>query len=262
MRWEDIQSSLRYKLGTLFPYEQSIRAIVRDTDSTLELFINWQGSSVDCWSAILRDARNRHLELELVEFARKAYPNDKELQEAENAITLLRKTESTSLVATNLGKQTLMSTNILTVFYTYMEEDEKLVEDLLRQLTVFKRNNPFIQWYGSKRVVSEELAESMRHLNQASVILLFVSPAFLQSNIHYEEVQRAMERHNIENIAVIPIILRPTVGWRETSIGRLQAIPRGEKAVSNSGKLETTLFEVAQEVKGVIETIAGIKHSS
>ena len=251
MRWEDTQSTLRYRLGTLFYHEQSIRAVVRDADSTLELFINWQGAAIDCWSAVLREARNRHLELELVKAARRAYPQDKELQDAENAIILLRETESVSTVVAGSGGQTSVSSAI-TIFYAYIEEDEKLVEDLLRQLTLFKRHNPSIQWYGSKRIVSEELAESMKHLNRASVILLFVSPAFLESDIHYEEVQRAMERHGTEGITVIPIILRPTVGWRETYIGKLQAIPRGEKVISNSGKLETTLFEVAQEIKGVI----------
>jgi hypothetical protein len=86
MRWEEIQSDLRYKLGNLFPQEQSIHTIVRDTDSILEPFINWQGSSMDCWSAVLNEAKKRHLELELVKAARRAYPKDQELQTAESII--------------------------------------------------------------------------------------------------------------------------------------------------------------------------------
>jgi hypothetical protein len=50
-----------------------------------------------------------------------------------------------------------------------------------------------------------------KHLQDASIILLLVSPDFLASDYCYSmEMQWALERHHTGESHVIPILLRPT----------------------------------------------------
>src|SRR5436190_10474401 len=120
MRWEEIQTELRYKLGDLFSHEQSIRAIVRDVDSTLEGFVIWDGNAVDCWSGILKEVRKRQYELRLVDAAQRVYSQDGVLQQAKDKIIILHKTlalEPTSAVtSSSRPPQSLRSKFIHNIF--------------------------------------------------------------------------------------------------------------------------------------------------
>ena len=72
--------------------------------------------------------------------------------------------------------------------------------------------------------------EINQHLNNAQIILLLVSPDFMDSDYCYGvEMKRAIERHERKEARVIPIILRP-VYWQGI-LGKLQALPTDGKPV-------------------------------
>jgi hypothetical protein len=59
----------------------------------------------------------------------------------------------------------------------------------------------------------------MHHLSTAQVVLLLVSPDFMNSDYCYSiEMKRALERHETGQARVIPIILRP-VFWHGKPLG-------------------------------------------
>ena len=69
--------------------------------------------------------------------------------------------------------------------------------------------------------------EINKHLNEADIILLLISPDFIASDYCYsKEMKWAMDRHERGEARVIPIILRPVDNWKGAPFGKLQALPK------------------------------------
>ncbi len=148
--------------------------------------------------------------------------------------------------------------NTIEVFYSYAEEDEKLVKEIQKQLVLLKRLNIIADWYPGKVTLEGEEPDEqiLKHLNSARIILLLVSPDFVFSEEHGNfEVQRALERHKAREVVVIPINLRNIDNWQEMPFGRLQAIPRNGKPVIEWSNRDAAFAEIAREIRGVVERL-------
>jgi len=91
-----------------------------------------------------------------------------------------------------------------------------------------------------------------QELNAADIILLLVSPDFMNSEYCYSnEMKRALERHDKKEATVIPIILRP-VYWQGV-LGNLQALPKDAKPVisSNWHNEDDAFFNIVEGVMKV-----------
>ncbi len=90
-------------------------------------------------------------------------------------------------------------------------------------------------------------------LNTADIILLLVSPDFLSSDYCYSvEMQRALERHQVGEARVIPIILRP-VYWQDTPFGNSPVLPTKAKPVTSWSDPEEALYDVAKGIREMLE---------
>lgn len=97
-----------------------------------------------------------------------------------------------------------------------------------------------------------------RQLAEAQVILLLVSPDFMNSDYCYgNEMQRAIERHKRNEVRVIPIILRP-IYWQGAPFGKLQALPADAKPIVSSfwHDQDEALYDVTEGIHRVIEDLA------
>lgn len=96
------------------------------------------------------------------------------------------------------------------------------------------------------------------HLNEAHIILLLVSPDFINSDYCYSiEMKRAIERHDSGEVRTIPLILRPTE-WRNTPFSKLQALPRDGKPITSARRnhdRDRLFLEVAEGIRKAIESI-------
>src|SRR5882724_6366566 len=69
------------------------------------------------------------------------------------------------------------------------------------------------------------------HLNKADIILLLVSPDFLDSDYCYhKEATRALKRHNAGKARVIPVMLRDC-DWEGAPFADCQGLPKDFKPV-------------------------------
>jgi len=95
--------------------------------------------------------------------------------------------------------------------------------------------------------------EIEKHLDTAHIILLLVSPDFMKSEYCYSiEMKRAMERNELKEAQVIPIILRP-VYWQGAPFGKLQALPTNGKPVRIWQNQEKAFFDVAEGIRKAVE---------
>ena len=102
---------------------------------------------------------------------------------------------------------------------------------------------------------TEGARQSDVHLNAASIILLLVSPAFMNSDYCYGvEMQRALERHAAGEARVIPILLRP-VDWQSMPFAHMQWLPSDARPVTSWRNLDEAFVEVARGIRKMVEEL-------
>jgi tetratricopeptide (TPR) repeat protein len=140
--------------------------------------------------------------------------------------------------------------NSVEVFYSYAHEHETLCDELKKHLANLKRQGVITDWYDRDISAGKEWDEEIeRHLNSAKVILLLVSPDFMDSDyINDVEGKRAMERHEAREARVIPVILRP-VDWEGTPFSKLQALPTDAKPVTSWGDRDEAFLSVSKAIR-------------
>src|SRR5690348_16264575 len=150
----------------------------------------------------------------------------------------------------------MQQTGAIEVFYSYSHKDDSLIDDLIMHLTMLKRQNLITNWYDRDIDAGKNFeTEIAPHLNNAPVILLLVSPAFLASKYCYEdEMTIAMARHAKDEARVIPIILRPCE-WHETPFGKLKALPRDGKPISLWSNRDEAFLDVAKGIRAVVQRL-------
>lgn len=143
-----------------------------------------------------------------------------------------------------------------TIFYSYSHRDEALRDQLNTALTMLRRTGCIREWHDRKIEAGNEWkTEIDRHLEEASIILLLVSPDFLASDYCYEiEMKRALERHRRGEARVIPVILRPT-DWENAPFAHLQALPRDGRPVTSWPDRDEVLKNIAQGIREVVRTL-------
>ena len=142
------------------------------------------------------------------------------------------------------------------IFFCYTHEDEALLNKLKTHLRPLQRQNLIDIWYdrniGAGSVWEEDIKH---HLNEADIILLLISPSFIDSDYCYSiELQRAIERHKGGNVRVIPIILE-YVYWQFEPLSSLQALPTDAKPIMGWSNQNEAFFNVAAGVRKVVEEL-------
>src|SRR6266581_3119152 len=141
------------------------------------------------------------------------------------------------------------------IFFCYAHEDEQLLNKLKNHLFPLKRTRLIDVWHDRDISAGTDWEQQIKsHLNQAQIILLLVSPDFMVSDYCYGiEMQRALERHDLGEARVIPIILR-YVYWQGV-LGKLQALPTDARPIKSWPDLDEALYNVTEGIRKVIEEI-------
>ncbi len=148
------------------------------------------------------------------------------------------------------------SPQAIEVFFSYAHEDEDLRDELAKHLTMLKKRGVIKTWYDREISAGTEWeGEIDKHLNTARVILLLISPDFLNSDYCYDiELTRAMERYADGDALVIPVILRP-VDWKGELFGKLKPLPKQGKPVTSWTNRDEAFLNVAQGIRIAIERL-------
>jgi hypothetical protein len=143
------------------------------------------------------------------------------------------------------------------VFCSYAHKDESLLQELEVHLSGLRRQGLISTWHCRKILPGADRAQaSEAQLERAAVILLLVSPDFLDSDTCYEiEMQRAIERHKANVARVIPIIVRPC-DWTHTPIASLQELPLDGEPVTEWRSRDRAWNDVAAGIRRAIEDLS------
>lgn len=144
------------------------------------------------------------------------------------------------------------------IFFCYAREDEDLLNKLKNHLLPLQYQEIIDMQYDRNISAGTDWKQAIdEHLSTAHIILLLVSPDFMASDYCYGvEMKRALQRHKRGEAKVIPVILRP-VGWQDTPLGVLQALPRDGIPVidRNWHSIDYALYDVEISIKEAIRLI-------
>ena len=141
------------------------------------------------------------------------------------------------------------------IFYGYALEDEGLRNELEKHLAPMRKSGQITTWYGYKILPGmDRRSEIVSNLNSAHIILLLISPDFLNSDICYEIMQKAVERQKAGEAHVVPIILRP-VSLKSTPFETLQVLPSSGKPVTRWRDRDEALLDVVKGISRVAEVL-------
>ena len=146
--------------------------------------------------------------------------------------------------------------NLISIFMSYSHKDEDLRNQLETHLAMLKRDGVIDLWHDHRILPGDEFEKAISDaLEGAQVIMLLVSPDFLDSDYCYDkELQRAMERHHSGEARVLPVILRHC-DWHSASFGKLLATPPEGKPIMKWADIDEAFFRVTQDIRRAIEAI-------
>ena len=162
------------------------------------------------------------------------------------------------------GPGTPTSPASIEVFYSYAHEDEGLVKELRKHLSILKRQGVIREWYDREITAGTDWKGQLdQHLNSSGVILLLVSADFLASDYCYDvEMTRALERHDQGEARVIPVLLRKVDGWQGAPFGKLQSLPTDGKPVTSWNDRDEAFADVARGIRRAVSELAVLQPKS
>jgi hypothetical protein len=137
---------------------------------------------------------------------------------------------------------------------SYSHKDESLRDELETHLSMLKRDGLISTWHDRKILAGDEFeSEIDENLEDSDLILLLVSPYFIASDYCYDiEMKRALKRHKNDEARVIPLILE-YCDWHPAPFGKLEALPRDGKPVTEYPNQHKAFTEIAQGIREAIE---------
>ena len=142
------------------------------------------------------------------------------------------------------------------VFISYSHKDSSFLSELENHLIDLKKLNLISTWNDKDISPGTEWKQQiMDRLNSAQIILLLVSSDFMASDFCYSvEMERAMQRHDVNQARVIPIIVRP-VHWKGAPFSKVQALPTGGKAVTSWPTHDDAFLDITEGIQRAIEDL-------
>src|SRR5579864_5056681 len=144
----------------------------------------------------------------------------------------------------------------ISIFFCYAREDEALLNKLKAHLRPLQRQSLIDVWYDRDISAGTEWEQEIKeHLNAAQIILLLVSPDFMNSDYCFgAEMKRALERHEAGEANIIPIILRP-VYWENAPFSKLQVLPTGGEPVTRWRDRDEAFLDIARGIQKIVKEL-------
>jgi tetratricopeptide (TPR) repeat protein len=144
--------------------------------------------------------------------------------------------------------------NAISVFLSYDQKDERVLQELEKHLSVLKWQGVISTW-DRRQVVPGSNRDEVIHeqLQWASIILLLVSADFLASGYcNQVEMKYALSRQKAGEAYVVPIIVRPC-DWKSAPFAHLAILPDTGKSLSEWHNKDAAFSNIARGIRRIIE---------
>jgi hypothetical protein len=150
------------------------------------------------------------------------------------------------------------------VFISYSHKDEEWKDRLVAQLGVLQQQGLLEIWEDRQIAAGDDWLPAIESaLNTCNTAVLLISANFLTSKfILEEELPQLLKRRQDEGVRVIPLIAKPCAWQSVKWLKKIQARPKGNKALSEMRKpiADAALAAFAKEVD-LNQAVAGMRES-
>ena len=146
------------------------------------------------------------------------------------------------------GRHAVRGLQGLAMFISYCHADVKLMKDFVKCLSPLVRQGLIAPWSDREVGAGREWNKHvLREIEEADLIVLLVSSAFIASDWCWRSRRRAPWSGTRGKALVIPVILKKTQ-WRRTELGRLQALPEDGRPVTSWSRRDDGWDVVAEGI--------------
>lgn len=141
-------------------------------------------------------------------------------------------------------------------FISYSHMDEHALERFTKHLAVLRREGSIDEWFDQRIAAGGDIdAAISARLDDCDLFLPLISADFLSSGYCYDlELKRALERHELGSLRVVPIIVQPC-DWKASPLGRLKALPKDSKPVADWTNENTAWLDVVAQLRRLTEEL-------
>jgi formylglycine-generating enzyme required for sulfatase activity len=142
------------------------------------------------------------------------------------------------------------------IFISYSHNDETLKNELIKHLSILKRQGVISIWQDREISPGTEWDKQINdNLKTADIILLLVSSDFIASEYcDGVEVKTAIARHKAGDACVIPVILRKVL-WDSAPFAKLQALPTNATPVKSWTNQDDAFTDIAEGIRDVAQEL-------
>ncbi|GHO98365.1 hypothetical protein KSF_084130 [Reticulibacter mediterranei] len=143
------------------------------------------------------------------------------------------------------------------IFYCYAPKDIQFLKDLETHLEPLKTSLNICTWWEDSMLAGVNRKQEInKHLEEADIVLLLVSPDFLASADCCEIQRDALKLQKENRVSdVIPVIIRPVNLTHDETISGLQVLPKNRRPISTSKNKDIAWVEVQRGIAAVIDKI-------
>ena len=146
------------------------------------------------------------------------------------------------------------------VFISYSHEDEPWKKRLLHHLKVLERQGVADFWDTSDLQVGGDWAKEIeKAISDSDVAVLLISPSFLASDfIVKQELPALLDRRHKEGLAVVPVMVRPSMWSALPGITELQFANDPSKPLSSASEEErdAAYVLISKRIADLVEAVA------
>jgi tetratricopeptide (TPR) repeat protein len=150
-----------------------------------------------------------------------------------------------------------MKTKVL-VFISYAHKDKVLKDRLEEHLSNLKYRGLITTWHDREISAGDNWQhEISTHLESAAIVLLLISASFMASHYCYSiEMKRAIERHQLGEARVIPVLLRPVM-FTGAPFAQLQWLPSNGQSVATWRNRDSAFVDIALGIERALQEHEG-----
>ncbi len=139
------------------------------------------------------------------------------------------------------------------IFISYAHKNEDLKDEFREMISPMENYGNWKVWDDRYLLPGDEWNEQiLRHLSEANVIVLLVTPAFLNSKyIRNIEFSRAIQRHESGDTLMVGVIVDDCM-WEETPLSKVQVLPKDAKSIIRHPHRSEVWKAVASKIKEAI----------
>jgi tetratricopeptide (TPR) repeat protein len=140
----------------------------------------------------------------------------------------------------------------VSVFVSYVREDEGFLRALETQLAPLRTSGKIALWSGRALSPGEdERKAALEQLGAADVIVLLLSPDYLADEDVVREMAAALRKREAEHASIAPVLVRPCL-VEETPLGRLRALPENGEPISTWANQDLAWLSVVKGLRPLL----------